>query len=1150
MKFLLFGTGDYYERYKKWFDRETVQALLDNAPEKQNTEIDGIPVYSPAEGVKKSYDAVVILSFYVKAMKEQLRELGVSENRIFHFYDLHRLIDVKARKMPALFYGGAESVIRDGDGAENRILLLSHDMNLGGPSLALYHMAETLTAQGFSVVFASMIDGPLRARLLQAGIPVVVDANLQVAVMDDIEWIRNVSRIVCNTLNYHVFLSRRDTAVPALWWLHDAAFFYEGADRALLCGLDTENLEIVSVGPVPRRAIGAYLPDIAVGTLLYGVGDEAAAEIAGTEKRDEDRKIRFVTIGYIETRKGQDILLQAVRLLPEAVRQQAVFYLVGERSSRMARELEKAAADMPQVVMTGTLDRPAVHALLEQADALICPSREDPMPTVAAEAMMHRVPCLVSDAAGTAEYIHNGVDGLVFPSEDSHRLAEQIAWGIANPDGLRKMGQKARAVYETYFSMERFADALSDFICRPVPEAFRGFLNEKTAVYGLGVETEKILHAWKKKFRIVGLLDGYRESGTLYGMPIIPFARAAEQVKLILVAARPGSCRAIAKRIGKACEQRQIALYDIRGNNLCCERRPVYAFNGQAGMTKRGLLQTAAGYDVVSFDLFDTLLMRRTLFSSDVFELVDRRLRERGVAVERFAGKRLAAEKELSKDHAPTLTAIYTRMKETYDIADLDAEAAARLEWEIDRALVVPRRDVCELLPQLQGQGKEIYLVTDSYYTKEQITALLETCGIEGYTDILVSCEYGTGKTQYLFAKLKEITGEKTCLHIGDDLTADIEQAKANGLQACRLHSGIDLLEMAGYMGLWDFMEPLANRIRIGMFVSVLFNSPFQFEEDGKKIAAAHAHDIGWLFFAPLLCDFVLWFDGQVRRQGIRNLLFCARDGYLIQKMHDMLARDRDLVSVYFLTSRTAAIRAGMRNAEDIRYVENMKFSGSLQEQLAKRFGVTADAGDSGKTCLSDYAQEILERASESRKAYAAYIGQLGIREGDIAFFDFVAKGTSQMFLSGLFANHLKGFYFLQLEAAFMRGSGLDIVPFYRLEEGGGSRIFEDYYILETILTAPAPSVIGFTDGGAAVYGEETRSGEEIQCVLSAQAGILDYFRTYLELCPPEDRITDQGLDEALLSLIHGISVSDPVFLQLKVEDPFFNRMTDMTDLL
>ncbi len=1149
MKFLLFGTGDYYERYKKWFDRERVRALLDNAPEKQNTEIDGIPVLSPAEGVKQSFDAVVILSFYVKEMKKQLRELGVSENRIFHFYDLHRLIDVKERKIPALFYGGAESVVRDGDGAENRILLLSHDMNLGGPSLALYHMAETLTAQGFPVVFASMIDGPLRERLLRSGIPVVVDGNLQVAVMDDIEWIRNFSRIVCNTVNYHVFLSRRNTAIPVLWWLHDAAFFYEGADRALLCGMDTENLEIVSVGPVPRRAIRSFLPDFPVGTLLYGVGDEAA-EKAEAEERDANRKICFVTIGYIETRKGQDILLQAIRRLPEALRQQAVFYLVGERSSRMARELEKTAADLPQVIMTGTLDRPAVHTLLEQADALICPSREDPMPTVAAEAMMHRVPCIISDAAGTADYIQNGAGGLVFPSEDSQRLAEQIAWGIGNPDGLRRMGREARAVYETYFSMERFADALQDFIRRPVPEVFRRFQNGKIAIYGLGAETEKLLRAWKNEFQIVGLLDGYREEGTLYGMPVIPFAVAVQQVKLIIVAARPGSCRAIAKRIGKICVQRQIALYDMRGNNLCREKRPVYTFDRQAGMTKGALLRTMAACDVISFDLFDTLLMRRTLFPSDVFELVDERLRERGVVIEQFAGKRLAAEKELSKDRAPTLTAIYTWMKETYGIAALDVAATVRLEWEIDRSLVVPRKEVCELLPQLRGQGKEIYLVTDSYYTKEQITGLLERCGIEGYTDILVSCEYGTGKTQYLFSKLKEITGEKSCVHIGDDLTADMEQARANGLQACRLHSGIDLLEMAGYMGLWDFMEPLANRIRIGMFVSVLFNSPFQFEEDGKKIAAAHAYDIGWLFFAPLLGDFALWFDRQIREQGIRNILFCARDGYLMQKMHDMLARDRDMVSVYFLTSRTAAIRAGMRNVEDIRYVEKMKFSGSLQEQLVKRFGVTADAEDSGKTCLSDYAQEILERASESRKAYAAYIGQLGIREGDIAFFDFVAKGTSQMFLSRLFANHLKGFYFLQLEAASMRGSGLDIVPFYRLEEGGGGRIFEDYYILETILTSPEPSVIGFAADGAAVYGEETRSGEEIQCVLSAQAGILDYFRIYLKLCPPEARKTDQELDETLLSLIHGITVSDQTFLHLKVEDPFFNRMTDMTDLL
>lgn len=31
MKFLIFGTGDYYERYKKWFPPKDVLALLDNS---------------------------------------------------------------------------------------------------------------------------------------------------------------------------------------------------------------------------------------------------------------------------------------------------------------------------------------------------------------------------------------------------------------------------------------------------------------------------------------------------------------------------------------------------------------------------------------------------------------------------------------------------------------------------------------------------------------------------------------------------------------------------------------------------------------------------------------------------------------------------------------------------------------------------------------------------------------------------------------------------------------------------------------------------------------------------------------------------------------------------------------------------------------
>ena len=146
--------------------------------------------------------------------------------------------------------------------------------------------------------------------------------------------------------------------------------------------------------------------------------------------------------------------------------------------------------------------------------------------------------------------------------------------------------------------------------------------DHKIAVYGLGAETERVLGEIGKTFQVTGLLDSYQDSGTLYGKPIISLDRAAEEhVRLILVAARPGSCRAIAKRIGGICREKQIALFDIRGNDLNNVQRVVYDFKEVPGYTKSQVMKKALTYDVVSFDLFDTLIMRQLLFPSDVFEL-------------------------------------------------------------------------------------------------------------------------------------------------------------------------------------------------------------------------------------------------------------------------------------------------------------------------------------------------------------------------------------------------------------------------------------------------------------------------------------------------------------------------------------------------
>lgn len=453
MKYLLFGTGEYYSRYKKWFAKEDIVALLDNSSDKQGTYIDGIEVTSPEQGVKYNYDAVMILSVYVKSMKRQLMELGVPETKIYHYYDLHGLIcrdEEKSSgwyKKPIQYYGIAEKT-------EGKILLLSHDLALGGPALALYNMAKILKARRAAVVFASTLDGPLREALLEDEIPVIIDVNLQIETMNDAGWMDGYSIIVCNTLNFYVFLSERNIDVPIIWWLHDSAFFYDGVDREIMKKVRFDNLKAVSVGPVPEEAIKEFLPDLECEELLYGVAD-----VGNNDERKLDNTVtRFITIGFLEDRKGQDVLIQSIRLLSEDIRHNCEFYIVGQDKSLFGEKIRQESMDIKEVIITGKVNREKIHELLNNSDLMICPSRQDPMPTVAAEAMMHSIPCIVSDAAGTADYIHDGKDGFVFPSEDVKQLASKIEWCVQNKKKVGCMGKEARNIYEKYFSMRAFEE--------------------------------------------------------------------------------------------------------------------------------------------------------------------------------------------------------------------------------------------------------------------------------------------------------------------------------------------------------------------------------------------------------------------------------------------------------------------------------------------------------------------------------------------------------------------------------------------------------------------------------------------------------------------------------------------------------------------
>ena len=429
----------------------------------------------------------------------------------------------------------------------------------------------------------------------------------------------------------------------------------------------------------------------------------------------------------------------------------------------------------------------------------------------------------------------------------------------------------------------------------------------KVAIYGLGTETERFLNDNGKKLQVICLLDGFRDSGEMFGYPIMPIEQAiVSGVRLIIVVARPGSCKAIAKRISDLCRENRVELYDVRGKDLLASVAARYDFSSVSGESREALFEKIYNTDIVSFDLFDTLVMRKVYSYSDVFELIDMELRKSGIAIPDFAKRRLSAEKELSKQYSPTLEDIYGEVLRQIGGCFLSAEELAEIEWDIDFSTMIPRNAVCSVYHDVIKDGKKVIIVTDSYYGKNRIEKILSRFGIIGYENLIISCEYGSSKTLELYDRVISIYANRDILHIGDDETADIAEAGKRGIRTYRIFSGGDLFDSLGELGTEDFIKTLADRLKCGLFISHIFNDPFQFETEDKKVTVSNSKDIGYLFSGAMISDFILWMSKRLKEEDVQQILFCARDGYLPGRLYRK--KDSAAQCIYFLASRMAVI--------------------------------------------------------------------------------------------------------------------------------------------------------------------------------------------------------------------------------------------------
>ena len=198
--------------------------------------------------------------------------------------------------------------------------------------------------------------------------------------------------------------------------------------------------------------------------------------------------------------------------------------------------------------------------------------------------------------------------------------------------------------------------------------------------------------------------------------------------------------------------------------------------------------RSAAKAEYISFDIFDTLIVRDTDKPTDLFTLMEKQLCQKG-----FSKKRISAElaaRSQKKNGEVTIHDIYASFE---GISPEMAECYCRAELQAELFVCRPNQNIMPFYQKCICQ-KKVILTSDMYLPSDMMRKILDKCGITGYKKLYISCEAGTSKHnsglyRYVLSDLG-ITADKL-LHIGNDWKADYYCAKKAGISAQKLRTGI-----------------------------------------------------------------------------------------------------------------------------------------------------------------------------------------------------------------------------------------------------------------------------------------------------------------------------------------------------------------------
>lgn len=313
------------------------------------------------------------------------------------------------------------------------------------------------------------------------------------------------------------------------------------------------------------------------------------------------------------------------------------------------------------------------------------------------------------------------------------------------------------------------------------------------------------------------------------------------------------------------------------------------------GFSADEFVKRLENYDIVSFDIFDTLILRPFTepadlfyFLADTFDILDlKRIRMEQEAAARWDSFQKNGHYEI------TLRDIWQRMEREVGISAVRGmEEEQRLEMKFCYANPFMK----EVFDRLREKGKKIVVVSDMYLSEAFLFKLLEKNGYTGISRLYISCEYGMGKGKgKLFEQVKsDCQKNARIIHVGDHELSDVKMAKKSGFDSMYYPN---VNKMALSFRAYD-MSPVIGGAYRGIVNNQLYAGLHDYSME---------YEYGFIYGGLFVLGYCHFIHTYCQKNQVDKLLFLSRDGDILKQVYDRLYPDEHTSYVYW--SRAAATK-------------------------------------------------------------------------------------------------------------------------------------------------------------------------------------------------------------------------------------------------